>query len=89
MDQNTFEEYKMYFLGQLMQDPGNFDEQALMYDSEIAKRDYIFNKSTYLADALIVTSKDDIIQFYRVSYYVIIFKIIHYITYTYIYTGLY
>lgn len=73
MSQEEFDREKYSHLYRLLKKPENLLEQANIYEYEIFKKHYSFDRAKTEMETLQLITKTDVIQFYYVSFFEILF----------------
>lgn len=73
MTDEEFDKYKDALAVKLLEKPKGLMKQAAVYQLEIDTQDYNFNRAQIEAEALKTIKKNDIVEFYNVSYFSILF----------------
>lgn len=74
MSEEEFDKYKDALAVKLLEKPKGLMKQAAVYQLEIDTQDYNFNRAQIEAEALKSIKKSDIVEFYNVSYFSILFR---------------
>lgn len=73
MSEEEFNKYKDALAVKLLEKPKGLMKQAAVYQLEIDTQDYNFNRAQIEVEALKSIKKNDIVEFYNVSYFAILF----------------
>lgn len=71
MTDDKFEEYKDALAVKLLEKPKGLMKQAAVYQIEIDTQDYSFDRAQIEVKALRKIVKNDIVDFYRVSFFIL------------------
>jgi len=72
MSEEEFDKYKDALAVKLLEKPKGLMKQAAVYQLEIDTQDYNFNRAQIEVEALKSIMKNDIVEFYHVSYFTIL-----------------
>jgi len=73
MSEEEFDKYKDALAVKLLEKPKGLMKQATVYQSEIDTQDYNFNRAQIEVEALKSIIKSDIVEFYHVSFFKILY----------------
>lgn len=74
MSEEEFKKYKDALAVKLLEKPKGLMKQAAVYQLEIDTQDYNFNRAQIEVETLKTITKNDIVNFYQVSYFKIFFS---------------